>query len=64
MAEYQLESLFRHWAYYGGAARHAAYTSICAAGPSGATLHYGHAGAPNDKTLKDGDMMLMDLGAE
>jgi len=64
MAEYQLESLFRHWAYYGGAARHASYTSICAAGPSGATLHYGHAGAPNDKLLQDGDMMLMDLGAE
>lgn len=25
-------------------------------GDNGATLHYGHAGAPNDKTIDDGDM--------
>lgn len=25
-------------------------------GANGATLHYGHAGAPNDKTVEDGDM--------
>ena len=64
MMEYQLEANFRHFAYYHGGARHMSYTCICAAGNNGATLHYGHAGAPNAAPVKPGHMLLLDMGAE
>ncbi|KAL9274437.1 Xaa-Pro dipeptidase-like protein [Drosera capensis] len=64
MKEYQLESTFLHHTYMYGGCRHCSYTCICATGENSSVLHYGHAAAPNDKTLKDGDMALLDMGAE
>ncbi|XP_047057578.1 xaa-Pro dipeptidase-like [Lolium rigidum] len=64
MKEFQLESIFLHHAYMYGACRHCSYTCICATGENSSVLHYGHAAAPNDRTLMDGDMALMDMGAE
>jgi len=64
MMEYQLESLFQHHTYTHGGCRHMSYTCICACGPNPAILHYGHAGAPNNRLLAPGDMALLDMGAE
>ncbi|GAB2292503.1 hypothetical protein Dimus_026740 [Dionaea muscipula] len=64
MKEYQLESIFLHHTYMYGGCRHCSYTCICATGENSSVLHYGHAAAPNDKILKDGDMALLDMGAE
>jgi len=64
MKEYQAEATFLHHVYFYGGARHVCYNCIAASGRSGAVLHYGHAGAPNDQTIKDGDMLLFDFGAE
>ncbi|GLT79053.1 hypothetical protein SLA2020_505630 [Shorea laevis] len=64
MKEYQSESMFMHHTYMYGGCRHCSYTCICATGENSAVLHYGHAAAPNDRTLEDGDMALFDMGAE
>lgn len=64
MMEYQLESLFQHHTYTHGGSRHMSYTCICACGPNPAIMHYGHAGRPNNRLLEDGDIALLDMGAE
>jgi Xaa-Pro dipeptidase len=64
MAEYELEAKFMFEIYKKGGCRKAAYTSICACGPNNAVLHYGHAGAPNDRIIENGDMALLDMGAD
>lgn len=58
MKEYQCESLFLNHVYYFGGARHVCYNCITCTGPSGSVVHYGHAGAPNDQTIRDGDALI------
>lgn len=64
MQEYQSEANFLHHVYHEGGCRRVCYTCICGSGSRGAVLHYGHAGAPNDLEVEDGDMVLFDMGAE
>lgn len=64
MYEYQAESVFIQYCYCHGGMRHVGYTCICASGHNGSVLHYGHAGEPNHKLIKDGDLCLFDLGGE
>ncbi|CAI5950638.1 unnamed protein product [Closterium sp. NIES-64] len=64
MMEYEMEADFLHHAAVVGGCRLAGYTCICGTGPNSSILHYGHAGAPNDRECRDGDMALLDMGAE
>lgn len=58
--EYELEARFQYEIYRRGGCRKCAYTCIGACGPNGAVLHYGHAGAPNDRELQPTDMVRRD----
>jgi Xaa-Pro dipeptidase len=59
-----MESVFLHHCYHEGGCRNLSYTCICASGKHGSVLHYGHAGAPNNRIIESGDLCLFDLGAE
>jgi len=59
MKEYHLQSVFEAECLRAGL-KHLAYPSIVATGVNGAVLHYRH----NNATLKDGDLLLIDAGAE
>lgn len=61
--EYQAEAVFLAHSYYVGGCRHMSYTCICGVGSNSAILHYGHASAPNNREIKDGEMCLFDMGA-
>uniref|UniRef100_A0A8C7SN90 Peptidase D n=1 Tax=Oncorhynchus mykiss TaxID=8022 RepID=A0A8C7SN90_ONCMY len=62
--EYEMESLFQHYCYSHGGMSHTSYTCICGTQGTSLFLHYGHAGAPNDKTIDDREMCLFDMGGE
>jgi Xaa-Pro dipeptidase len=64
MYEYQMEATFLYEVYHNGGCRHTSYTCICASGTNGAVLHYGHAAAPNEKKINEGEMVVFDMGAE
>ncbi|TNN18404.1 Xaa-Pro dipeptidase [Schistosoma japonicum] len=64
MYQYQAESIFRHYCYFHGGMRHMSYTCIAATGCDCAVLHYGHAGAPNEHQITNGEMCLFDMGGE
>ncbi|XP_018343573.1 PREDICTED: uncharacterized protein LOC108749400 [Trachymyrmex septentrionalis] len=60
--EYKAEAWFLNYVYAEGGCRHVSYTCICGSGHNSSILHYGHAGAPNNKVIQDGDMCLFDMG--
>jgi len=57
--EYQLEAELLHTFMHGGA-RFSAYSSIVGGGKNGCILHY----VENSEILKNGDLVLIDAGAE
>jgi Xaa-Pro aminopeptidase len=59
MKEYQMEAEIMYTFLQHGA-RSSAYSSIVGGGPNGCILHY----TENTDTLKDGDLLLIDAGAE
>ncbi|XP_012272289.1 xaa-Pro dipeptidase [Orussus abietinus] len=63
LVEFQAEAAFLHYVYSVGGCRHVSYTCVCGSGHNASVLHYGHAGAPNNKVIRDHDICLFDMGA-
>lgn len=59
MMEYEIEAELQHEFMRSGC-RHVAYSSIVGGGANGCILHY----TENDAQLRDGDLLLIDAGAE
>lgn len=64
MWEFQAEAIYLQSIYGSGGCRLPHYTPIFASGPNAAILHYGHAGAPNDRQMRKGELLLVDAGAD
>ncbi|MGC9330899.1 MAG: aminopeptidase P N-terminal domain-containing protein [Bacteroidales bacterium] len=59
MTEYQVEAIIRHEMLNYGV-DHMSFAPVIAAGENACVLHY----TKNDKTCEDGELLLMDFGAE
>ncbi len=59
MTEYQLQAINEYFWYHGGA-EYAGFPSIVGGGHNSCILHY----ETNRKTLQNGDIVVMDMGAE
>jgi len=57
--EYQLDATFKYTIWFNGA-QGVAFPTIAASGENGVILHY----IENDQKLKEGDLVLLDLGAK
>lgn len=62
MSEFNGEAEFLNYIYDIGGCRHVSYHCICGTGDNASILHYGHAAAPNDKLILNGEMCLFDMG--
>lgn len=60
MQEYEIEAEVNRVFRNRGCGRENSFITICAAGPSALRLHY----QDNNRTLRDGDLFLLDCGAE
>ena len=59
MNEFEIEAMIEYTFRRNGSDR-PAFSSIIGSGPNTVTLHY----SDNNRTMKDGDLLLMDIGAE
>jgi len=62
MTELQLEGIMKYISITQYLMRYDSFTSIVGSGVNSSILHYGHAGRPNDKVMRDGELVLIDAG--